>query len=181
MKDLHTKKILAQGRLENALYKFPALSNEKMAYVGIEDFSVFHSPISRTTHNKMDIWHHRLGHAATDVVVQILQSYNVSYEKNKATNCSIICSSCQLAKSHRLPTHLSFSRASKLLELIQMDIWGLVSEKSTSGAKYFILFLDDFSRYTWFYPLHTKDQALPMFQQFKLQVKNQFDDNIKYV
>ncbi|KAG6758931.1 hypothetical protein POTOM_035394 [Populus tomentosa] len=104
--DLHTKKILAQGRLENGLYKFPTLSNEKMAYVGIKDFSVFHSPISRTTHNKMDIWHHRLGHAATDV----------------------------LAKSHRLPTHLSSSQASKLLELIQMDIWGPVSEKSTSGA-----------------------------------------------
>ena len=93
-----------------------------MAYVGIKYFSIFHSPISRTTHNKIDIWHHKLGHAATDVVVQILQSYNVFYEKNKATDCSTICSSCQLAKSHRLPTHLSSSRASKPLELIHIDI-----------------------------------------------------------
>jgi len=122
VKDLHTKKILAQGRLENGLYKFPALSNKKMAYVGIKDLSVFHSPISRTTQNKIDIWHHRLGHAATDVVAQILQSCNVSYEKNKATDCSTICSSCKLAKSHRLPTHLSSSHASKPLELIHMDI-----------------------------------------------------------
>ena len=116
------KKILAQGRLENGLYKFPALSNKKMAYIGIKDFSVFHSLISRTTHNEMDIWHHRLGHAATDVVVQTLQSCNVSYEKNKAIDCSTICSSYQLAKSHKLPTHLSSSRASKPLELIHMDI-----------------------------------------------------------
>jgi len=93
-----------------------------MAYVGIKDFSIFHSPISRTTHNKMDIWHHRLGHAATDVVVQILQSCNVSYEKNKASDCSTICSSCQLVKSHRLPPSLSSSHASKPLELIHMDI-----------------------------------------------------------
>jgi histone deacetylase 1/2 len=145
VKDLLTKKILAQGRLENGLYKFPALSNKKMAYIGIKDLSVFHSPISRTTQNKMDIWHHKLGHAATDVVAQILQSCNVSYEKNKATDCSTTCSSCQLAKSHRLQTHLSSSRASKPLELIHMDIWGPASEKSTSGAKYFIMFLDDFS------------------------------------
>jgi len=115
-----------------------------MAYIGIKDLSVFHSPISRTTQNKMDIWHHKLGHAATDVVAQILQSCNVSYEKNKATDCSTTCSSCQLAKSHRLQTHLSSSCASKPLELIHMDIWGPASEKSTSGAKYFILFLDDF-------------------------------------
>ncbi|KAG6754633.1 hypothetical protein POTOM_040425 [Populus tomentosa] len=121
-KDLHMKKILAQGRLENGLYKFPALSNKKMAYIGIKDFSVFHSLISRTIHNEMDIWHHRLGHAATDVVVQTLQSCNVSYEKNKATDYSTICSSCQLAKSHRLRTHLSSSCVSKPLELIHMDI-----------------------------------------------------------
>jgi histone deacetylase 1/2 len=51
--------------------------------------------------------------------------------------------------------------------------------KSTSGAKYFILFLDDYSRYTWFYPLQTKDQALSVFKQFKLLVENQFDAQIK--
>jgi len=148
VKDPHMKKILTRGRLENGLYKFPALNNKKMTYVRIKDFSIFHSPSSRTTDNKMDIWHHRLGHAAINVVVQILQSCNVSYEKNKAVNCSTICSSWQLAKSHRLPTRLSSSRASKPLELIHMDIWGSASVKSTSGAKYFILFLDDFSWYT---------------------------------
>ena len=125
VKDLRTKEKLIQGRLENGLYKFPALRNKKMAYVGIKDFSAFHSPITSTTQNKVDIWHHRLGHATTDVVAQILQSCNVSYEKNKATNCFAICSSCQLAKNHRLPTRLSSSRASKPLELIHLDIWGL--------------------------------------------------------
>jgi hypothetical protein len=105
-----------------------------MAYVGIKDFSVFHSPSSRTTYNKMDIWHHKLGHATIDVVVQILQSCNVSYEKNKAVSCSTIRYSCQFAKSHRMPTRLSSSRASKPLELIQMDIWGPALIKSTSGA-----------------------------------------------
>jgi len=179
VKDLYKKKILARGSLENGLYRFPALNNKKMAYVGIKDFFAFHSPSSRSTHNKMEIWHHRLGHAATDVVVQILQ--NFSYEKNKVVSCSTICFSCQLMKSHRLPTHLCSSRASKPLELIHIDIWGPASVKSTSGVKYFILFLDDFSRYTWFYPLHRKDQALSMFKQFKLQVENQFDDTIKYV
>ncbi|KAG6735420.1 hypothetical protein POTOM_061973 [Populus tomentosa] len=83
VKNLHTKKILARGRLENGLYKFPALNKKKMAYVGIKHFSVFHSPSSRTTYNKMDIWPYKLGHAATNVVIQILQSYNVSYERIK--------------------------------------------------------------------------------------------------
>ncbi|KAL6346953.1 hypothetical protein AAG906_006013 [Vitis piasezkii] len=104
-----------------------------------------------TIENKRELWHHRLGHAATDI----------------------------LAKSHRLPTHLSSFHASKPLELVYTDIWGPASVTSTSGAKYFILFVDDYSRYTWLYLLQSKDQALPIFKQFKLQVENQFDAKIK--
>ncbi|RVW34641.1 Retrovirus-related Pol polyprotein from transposon RE1 [Vitis vinifera] len=90
--DLHTKRVLAQGKLENGLYKFPVISNKKTAYV------------------------------------------------------ATVCSSCQLAKSYRLPTHLSSFHASKPLELVYTDIWGPASVTSTSGAKYFILFVDDYSR-----------------------------------
>jgi len=66
----------------------------------------------------VELWHHRLGYAATDIVVQVMQSCNVSYERNKVVICSTVCFSCQMAKSHRLSTHLSTSRAFKPLELI---------------------------------------------------------------
>ena len=130
VKDLHTKKVLVQGRLENGLYKFPVLhSNKKMAYVGVHNPSTFHSHRLSLVHNKVELWHHRLGHAATDIVVHVMQSCNVSYERNKVVVCSTVCFSCQM------PTHLSLSRASKPLELIHTDIWGLVMLKFTSGAK----------------------------------------------
>ena len=172
VKDLHTKRVLAQGKLENGLYKFPVISNKKTAYVGITNDSTFQCS---NIENKRELWHHRLGHAATDIVTRIMHNCNVSCGKYKAT----VCSSCQLAKSHRLPTHLSSFHASKPLELVYTDIWGPASVTSTSGAKYFILFVDDYSRYTWLYLLQSKDQALPIFKQFKLQVENQFDAKIK--
>jgi len=175
VKDLHTMKVLARGRLENGLYRFPVLKNKKLAYVGAHKPFAFHSYNFRPVDNKVVMWHHKLGHVTTEIVTKVLQRCNISCGKNKAT----VCSSLQLAKSHRLPTHLSFSCASKPLELVHTDIWGPASIKATSSAKYFILFLDDYSQYTWFYPLHTKDQALPTFKQFKLQVENQFDARIK--
>ncbi|RVW61330.1 Retrovirus-related Pol polyprotein from transposon RE1 [Vitis vinifera] len=179
VKDLHTKKVLTQGKLENGLYRFPVLNSKKVAFVGATNSSTFYSHNSSIFGNKVKLWHHKLGHASTDIVTQIMQSCNVSFEKNKNTVCSTVCSSCQLAKSHRLPTHLSLSCASKPLELVHTNLWGPASVKSTSGARYFILFLDDYSRYTWFYPLQTKNQALPAFKKFKLQVENQFDAKIK--
>jgi len=180
MKDLHTKKMFARGKLKNGLYRFPVLNNKKLAYVGVHKSSVFHSHTFRPVDNKVELWHNRLGHVVTDIVTRIMQSCNVSCGKNKATVCFTICSSCQLAKIHRLPTHLLFSRASKPLELVHTDILGPASVKATSDAKYFILFLNDYSRYMVL-SSKTKDQALPIFKQFKLQVENQFDARIKCI
>ncbi|RVW97735.1 Retrovirus-related Pol polyprotein from transposon RE1 [Vitis vinifera] len=125
VKDLHTKKVLAQGKLENGLYRFPVLNSKKVAFVGATNSSTFYSHNSSIFDNKVKLWHHRLGHASTDIITHIMQSCNVSFEKNKNSVCSTVCSSCQLAKSHRLPTHLSLSCASKPLELVHTDLWDL--------------------------------------------------------
>ena len=70
VKDLHTKKVLVQGRFENGLYKFRVLHrNKKLAYVGVHNTSTFHSHRLSPVHNKVELWHHRLGHVATDIVV----------------------------------------------------------------------------------------------------------------
>ena len=43
----------------------------------------------------------------------------------------------------------------------------------------FLLFIDDYSRFSWLYLLKTKDEALSIFLQFKNLVENQFDAKIK--
>ena len=42
-----------------------------------------------------------------------------------------------------------------------------------------MLFVDDWSRFSWIYPLHTKDQALSTFIKFQILVEKQFDAKIK--
>ena len=46
---------------------------------------------------------------------------------------------------------------------------------STTGARYFLLLIDDFSWFSLLHPLHNKDQALPTFIKFKALVENQFN------
>jgi hypothetical protein len=65
VKDLHTKKVFARGRLENGLYRFPVLKNKKLAYVGVHKPSAFHSYNCRPVDNKVVLWHHKLGHVTS--------------------------------------------------------------------------------------------------------------------
>jgi len=48
-----------------------------------------------------------------------------------------------------------------------------------SGCKYYIIFINDFSRYTWFYPLHYKSEAYYNFVKFKLLTENQYSCKIR--
>lgn len=50
---------------------------------------------------------------------------------------------------------------------------------STSGFKYYVLFLDHFSHYLWVYPLRTKSETLSKFLHFHSHVKTQYNRNIK--
>ena len=92
---------------------------------------------------------------------------------------SFVCSACQISKSHKLPFPLSQSRASCHLEIIHADLWGPASHLSTNGACYLLLFLDDYSTFSWIYILHTKDQVSSSFVHFKTLVEKQFGLPIK--
>ena len=47
------------------------------------------------------------------------------------------------------------------------------------GQKYFIFFIDDYSRYMYLYMFHNKNEALDGFKVFKAEVKKQCNKKIK--
>ena len=106
------------------------------------------------------IWLARLGHPAAPVLSRALSSCNPAIVIS-CNKLSELCVHCPLAKSHKLPFSLSSSHA--------------------SGARYVLLIIDDFSRYTWFYFLSTKDQALPSFINFQKLVERQINTSIKHL
>lgn len=92
---------------------------------------------------------------------------------------SISCTSCQLAKSKRLSFPVSRKRSSALLDLIHCDLWGPSLVTSTAGFRYYVIFVNDYSRFTWFYPLHAKSDFYATFISFQAFVENQFGCTIK--
>jgi hypothetical protein len=74
-----------------------------------------------------------------------------------------ICEGCVYEKMH----HFSFTkttwRTNTPLELIHADICGPIRTPSISNNRYFLLFIDDYSRMIWIYLLDKKSEAFSIF------------------
>lgn len=67
--------------------------------------------------------------------------------------------------------HTQAWRVDQILQLVHSNLCGAINPTSTSGKRYFILFIDDYSRKTWVYFLLEKSEALNIFQRFKEKVE----------
>ena len=97
------------------------------------------------------IWHYRLGHLS-DERLRVLRTQYPFISSEKIHLCDI----CNSAKQKKLPFTLSTSKTAVVFYLIHMDIWGPCSINSMQGFRYFLTVVDDFSRYTWIFPLTCK-------------------------
>lgn len=81
------------------------------------------------------------------------------------------------------PKHPPFptegSRAQNALELIHSDVCGPMEVSSLGGARYFVTFIDDFTRKVFIYILTKKSEVFEKFKEFKALVENKLGFNIK--
>ncbi|KAL0332939.1 UNVERIFIED_CONTAM: Disease resistance protein RPP8 [Sesamum calycinum] len=70
-------------------------------------------------------------------------------------------------------------RAKAVLELIHTDVCGPMRTPSHEQNRYFILFIDDYSRMTWVYFMREKSEVFKVFKKFKNLVEKQSGRSIK--
>jgi hypothetical protein len=101
-------------------------------------------------------------------VFNVLSRFNLPVSSN---NQLLTCSACHMSKSKLLPFSLSSTRVNHPLELIYTDVWGLAPMFSTNGNKFYVYFLDAYSRYTWLFPISHKNDVCSIFLQFQKYVE----------
>nr|GEV04154.1 copia protein [Tanacetum cinerariifolium] len=87
-----------------------------------------------------------------------------------------LCSACEQGKIHRKHHKYKTAFASnKPLYLFHIDLCGPMSVESINGKRYVLVIVDDYSRYTWVFFLHSKDEASDVIISFikKTQVNLQ--------
>jgi len=62
--------------------------------------------------------------------------------------------------------------ASRPLERVHCDLWGPAPVSSVQGFQYYVIFIDNLSRFCWFYPLKRKSDFCSIFIKFQSLVEN---------
>lgn len=90
-----------------------------------------------------------------------------------------ICTSCQLGKSCKLSFALKNKIEKEPLIKIHCDLGGLAPVASSQHMKYYVLFVDDNTRYTWLHPIRMKSEFFEVFLKIQKMVEKQFSKPIK--
>jgi transposase InsO family protein len=67
------------------------------------------------------------------------------------------------------------------LELLHMDLFGLIAYISIGGSKYCLVILDDYSRFTWVFFLQEKSQTQDTLKGFLRWAQNEFGLRVKKI
>jgi hypothetical protein len=159
MKDLLTGEIRVKGKTNEGVYEWSCV-------VAPHAFpSVKLAPIN---------WHFRLGHPAFSILNTIFSKHHLN---SHLISKDFVCNACQCNKSHKLPFSISSLVSHNPLELIFSDVW-TSPLYSLDAFKYYVIFVDHFTKYIWFYPLRKKSEVKPIFIRFKALVENYFKTKI---
>lgn len=125
-------------------------------------------------------WHRCLGHPNPNVL-QTLFKFGAIDNKNSVSmeTISFDCTSCKLAKSKVLPFPQSGSHASRVIDIIHSDVWGISPVISHAHYKYFVIFIDDCHSFTLIYFLRTKSEVFSVFKASLALIQTQFASSIK--
>jgi hypothetical protein len=173
----------------NSLYRLTSSNPGRLSSPHHLQHLVFSAAVQRTTtcHGDQDsssevtLWHQRTGH------LNFQSLYHLSHW-NMVTKMPILplvqktCDACIMEKQHRqvIPKIRSIP-TTRSLELIHTDLCGPLLQKSLTGSRYILTFIDDYTRRSWVYFLATKDEIFECFKYFKQIVENETNSRISYL
>nr|GEV58261.1 hypothetical protein [Tanacetum cinerariifolium] len=135
--------------------------------------------LAKASSSQSWLWHQRLSHLNFATINNLVKNNlvrglpKIKFEKDH------LCSACEQGKIHQIHHKSKTAFASnKPLYLLHMDLCGPIRVESINRKRYVLVVVDDYSRYTWVFFLHSKDKASEVIISFikKTQVNLQLQN-----
>lgn len=120
------------------------------------------------------LWHYRLGHPNFMYLKKLFPSLFIN--KNARL---YQCETCQFAKHTRTTYSPRPYKPTTPFSLIHGDIWGPSRIPNVSGARWFLLLVDDHTRLSWLFLMKDKSETTQIFKNFHSMIQNQFKTSIQ--
>lgn len=160
------KELIGQAELTDGVYKLQTLLTEE----------IFAAPAITTC----ETWHRRLGHINSSSLNKMKNGAveGITYPELANIGKSS-CTVCCEGKQARLSFQQSSSKTEDMLEIIHADVGGPMENQSIGGSKYYVLFVDDYSKMAFVYFMKAKNEVFKYFQEFQCMVEKQKDKKVK--
>nr|KYP40819.1 Retrovirus-related Pol polyprotein from transposon TNT 1-94 [Cajanus cajan] len=158
---------------EKGLLMTSYMANNRMFPIKAKPVITEAACIQTSNVDSTEMWHKRYGHLSYGGLKLLNQKAMVK-GLPELKEMDKVCPECAVGKQHRdAISKQSTWRATRRLELIHSDICGPSTPTSNSNRRYFITFIDDFSRKTWVFFLCEKAEAFETFKRFRLMVEKE--------
>jgi len=167
------ERLIGTGRRHEGLYVLDELKIPASTSNSTVDLSSFRLNLSSSN---FYLWHSRLGYVSASRL-----RYLASIGALGKLNISDIfdCCGCKLTKFSALPFTKSFSVSNAPFDLVHSDVWGPSSVLTKGGSRYYVSFIDDYSRYCWVYLMKKRSEFFGIYLMFRAMVKTQHNVVIK--
>ncbi|GBM86531.1 Copia protein [Araneus ventricosus] len=161
---------LFSARKENGLYYvYPSYPQQRRS-----------NPIALNASNKNNLedWHRKFCHINPRYIINTSKNESVKglpIFKNEQLNCEV----CKLAKTKRKSFKpIGKIKSTKPLQLLYMDVCGLLPSQSLRCHRYFLSITDDYSRKVIVYPMKNKSEVFDCFTKFQKRAERYLNTKI---
>nr|GFA60208.1 retrovirus-related Pol polyprotein from transposon TNT 1-94 [Tanacetum cinerariifolium] len=138
-------------------------------------FKAYDGLLAKASSSQSWLWHQRISHLNFATINNHVKNNLVQGLPKMKFEKDHLCFTCEQGKIHRKHHKSKTDFASNKPLYLHMDLCGPKRVESINGKRYVLVVVDDYSRYTWVFFIHSKDEASDVIISFikKTQVNLQ--------
>ncbi|CAI7790159.1 unnamed protein product [Closterium sp. NIES-53] len=154
---------LHMGGLQSVRTLPPGLFLPRLPESLTQDSSSWTLPPPKFLSHSTVLWNHRLGHLSLphlrNMASQRLVSGLPRVFESLPPSPAPPCTRCVEGRLRAIPHSSSLHRATAPFQTLHLDVWGLAPRLGPEWEPYFLVVVDDYSRYTTVFPLAKKSEV----------------------